>query len=245
MRILVIQHHANSGMGHLVEPAAARGVEWSYVFPLERGDAIPSDPNGYDGLTIFGGTPHANDDASFPHLKPTTELIRAFHAEAKPVLGVCLGSQLVARAFGGRVYKAARSEIGFYPIHMTPESKTDPLLGSGLPNPVKLIEFHYDTFELPPDATLLMTGADYAFVQAFRIGATSYAFQPHFEATPQQMLDWLKGARRWVEAEHPHVPAIVADELARHGPDAQDFAHRVGGAWFDLVARRRGERRGK
>jgi GMP synthase-like glutamine amidotransferase len=245
MRILVIQHHANSGMGHLLEPAAARGVEWAYVFPLERGDAIPSNPNGYDGLAIFGGTPHANDDAHYPHLKPTTELIQAFHAEAKPVLGVCLGSQLVARAFGGRVYKAARSEIGFYPLQLTPDSKSDLLLGSDLPNPVRLVEFHYDTFDLPPNATLLMTGAEYAYIQAFRMGTTTYAFQPHFEVTPDQTQGWVKSAREWIAREHPHVPAIVADELARHGPGAQDFAYRVGGAWFDLVARRRNERRGE
>lgn len=239
MRVLVIQHHSNSGMGHLIEPAAERGVEWSHVFPLERGDAIPEGPNGYDGLVIFGGTPHANDDATYPHLKEIVALIGAFHRAAKPVLGICLGSQLVARAFGARVYKAPRSEIGFYGLRLSAEARRDALLGAGVPDPVHLIEFHYDTFELPAGATLLMSGADYAPVQAFRIGETTYAFQPHFEATPEQMRDWLVGARRWVEREHPDVPARIGDELARHGPGAQDFARRVGGAWFDLVRDRR------
>ncbi|MSO74139.1 MAG: type 1 glutamine amidotransferase [Alphaproteobacteria bacterium] len=238
MRILVIQHHSNSGIGHLVEPAAERGVEWSQVFPIERGDAIPAGPNSYDGLVIFGGTPHANDDAAYPHLKNITALIGAFHREAKPVLGICLGSQLIARAFGARVYKAPQSEIGFYRLKLCPEAKSDALLRDGVPDPVHLIEFHYDTFDLPKGATQLMAGADYAPIQAFRMGETTYAFQPHFEATPTQLHEWLVGARRWVEYEHPDVPAGINDELARHGPGAQEFARRVGGAWFDLVRAR-------
>ena len=244
MRILVIQHHSNSGMGHLLEPAAERGVEWSQVFPLERGDAIPSSPNDYDGLTVFGGTPHANDDATHPHLKEIAALIGAFHRDDKPVLGICLGSQLVARAFGARVYKARQSEIGFYPVRLSPAAKQDVLLRDGVPDPVHLIEFHYDTFDLPKGATQLMAGADYAPVQAFRIGETTYAFQPHFEATPTQVREWLASSRRWVEAEHPGAPARIDDELARHGQGAQEFARRVGGAWFDLVAARRRARNG-
>jgi len=238
MRVLVVQHHSNSGMGHLVEPAAERGVDWSFVFPLERGDAIPTEANGHDGLVIFGGVPHANDDARYPHLRPTCELVRAFHAEAKPVLGICLGSQLVARAFGGRVYKAERSEIGFYRLALTKAALDDPLLGGAVPNPVHLIEFHYDTFSLPAEALQLMEGPVYAPVQAFRMGRTTYAFQPHLEATPDQLRDWLVLAREWVAREHPHMPAVVEDQLARHGEGARDFARRVGGAWFDLVAKR-------
>ncbi len=242
MRILVIQHHTNSGMGHLAKPAAARGVEWSHLFPLERGDAIPTGANGYDGLVMFGGTPHANDDATYPHLKGIAELIVAFHREAKPVLGICLGSQLVARAFGARVYKAPQSEIGFYGLRLCSDAKQDPLLRDGIPDPVHLIEFHYDTFDLPAGATQLMSGPDYAPVQAFRLGDTSYAFQPHFEATPGQMREWLVGARDWVEREHPSVPARIDEDLARHGAGAQDFARRVGGAWFDLARARRNAR---
>jgi GMP synthase-like glutamine amidotransferase len=242
VRILVVQHHANSGMGQLVEPAAERGVAWSHVFPLERGDPIPHSPNGYDGLVIFGGTPHANDDARYPHLKPTTALVRAFHDEAKPVLGICLGSQLVARAFGARVYKAPRSEVGYYGLRLTEAGGRDPLLSTGVPDPVHLLEFHYDTFELPEGAVQLMAGADHAPVQAFRMGETSYAFQPHFEATPEQTRSWVKAAREWVAREHPHLPGVIEAELARHAAGAREFARRVGGAWFDLVASRRAAR---
>ncbi len=226
-------------MGHLVEPATERGVRWSHVFPLERGDAIPITSEGYDGLVVFGGTPHANDDATYPHLKDIADLIVAFHRETKPVLGICLGSQLVARAFGARVYKASRSEIGFYELRLSPAAQFDPLLRDGLSDPVHLIEFHYDTFELPAGATQLMRGADYAPVQAFRIGETTYAFQPHFEATPEQVGEWLVGARGWVEREHPHVPARIGGDLARYGADAREFARKVGGGWFDLVRARR------
>ena len=242
MRILVVQHHYNSGCGHLMDPAAARGVEWSQVFPLERGDPIPETPNGYDGLIIFGGKPNAMEDDKYPSLKPTAALIRAFHTDAKPVLGICLGSQLVARAFGAKVYKAERSEIGFYQLRLEPEAGRDNLLGDGVPNPIHLIEFHYDTFELPDGATLLMTGADYAPVQGFRMGETTYAFQPHFEATPDQLREWLKSAHRWVDSEHPDVPARIEDDLARHGRGAYDFAMRVGGRWFDAVKARRAAR---
>lgn len=239
MRVLVIQHHSNSGMGHLIAPAAARGVEWGFVFPLERSDPIPEATDGYDGLVIFGGVPHANDDERYPYLKQICALIEEFHNEQKPVLGICLGSQLVARTFRGKVYKAEQSEIGFYGLELTQDGEKDPLLRGRVPSPVHLIEFHYDTFELPRGATQLLTGAAYAPVQAFRMGRTTYAFQPHFEATAEQFREWLVNAKNWVDREHPHLPGVAEDQLARHAEGARDFAHKVGGAWFDLVAARR------
>jgi GMP synthase-like glutamine amidotransferase len=241
--ILVIQHHSNSGLGRLEPLGAARGVVFKRCFPLEQGDPIPRGTDGYDGLIVLGGTPNAYEDERYPHLRPTAGLIRAFHAAARPVLGICLGSQLVARAFGAAVYKAPRSEIGFYPLELMADARHDPLLTEGIADPVHLIEFHYDTFQLPAGAVQLLAGAADVYVQAFRMDETSYAFQPHFEVNAGIMDDWLKGARNWVEREHPDVPVRIAGEFARYGATAAAFAEQVGGRWFDLVQARANDRK--
>jgi GMP synthase-like glutamine amidotransferase len=116
------------------------------------------------------------------------ELMRLFDSEEKPVAGICLGCQLLARAYGGRPRPLEALEFGFVQHRLTAAGIVDPLL-KGLCLP-PLMEFHEDTFDLPKTATLLMEGDDCPH-QCFRVGAVSYGFQPHLEADDETVRQWI------------------------------------------------------
>ena len=244
MRILLLQNHESSGPGYLEEPAARRGARFEACMPhLNADHRLPEDDSGYDGFLLMGGAMHAGHVEEHPWLEDAAALVRRFTEAEKPVLGVCLGSQIVARAFGGRCYDMAVPEVGFVPVRLTVAAETDPLLGQSFDNPVHLAEFHSQTFDLPEGATRLMVG-DAVPNQAFRIGAATYSFQPHFEVTPEMMTYWVSISDEVVPKYAPTLPEALPHQLQLHHHASHDFCYRVGDAWLDLVAtqaRRNGE----
>lgn len=235
-RILVVQNEEESPIGLLDEPAARREAVLEAVLPGE-GDPLPPDDEGFDGLIVLGGSMNAEEDAVYPHLRDLVKLIRDFHRRGKPVLGICLGSQLVARAFGARVHRDRGSEIGFLPTRRTPEAAGDPLL-SKAPNEVHLIQYHFDSFDLPENAVRLLTNGTCPN-QAFRLGRTTYAFQAHIEAAPELMQQWLAMEADFIASYDPSLPKRFAEEAKTHGRQAHAFAMMAGDAWFAMAARLR------
>ena len=161
---------------------------------------LPADDSGYDGFLLMGGAMHAGHVEEHPWLEDAAALVRRFTEAEKPVLGICLGSQIVARAFGGHCYDMAVPEVGFVPIALTQAAASDPLLGQSFDNPLHLAQFHSQTFDLPEGATRLMVGEEVPN-QAFRMGAATYSFQPHFEVTPGDDDDLGLDLRR--DRSHP------------------------------------------
>src|SRR5262249_58625593 len=107
--------------------AKARGAR-PRTFLLHGGELLPRGPAGLDGMIILGGPMHAGDDAGYPAFPALLGLIRRFHAQGKPIFGICLGAQLIARAFGKTVYRFGGCEVGYLPVEITREGMTDPLL---------------------------------------------------------------------------------------------------------------------
>lgn len=248
-RILTVMHDWLGPPGVLGERIFARGGTYSTCLPHEGygSDAphgrseLPDDAAGFDGLIILGGIMQATDDAGYPHLLQLARLVREFHAGGKPVLGICLGAQLIARAFGARVFAQGWTEFGFTPIGLTEAARADPLL-SGLPPRLWLMQWHEDAYDLPRDAVPLATG-DACRDQAFRIGAGTYGFQCHLEVNADIARSWVHARRHWIAEHQPAFFTRFERDLEAHLAQAMAFGRMVGDRWLDLVEARRRERR--
>lgn len=245
MNILVIQHCPVTPVGVVGETLVEHGASLTTVFPHD-GDELPPTTAGLDGLVILGGPQHAGDDVRWPAFAAMLPLIRRFHDEGKPVLGICLGAQLISRAFGGRVWPFGGLEIGYLPVEMTEAGQRDPLL-VGLAPEQRIMQLHEDSFDLPEGAVLLMRNATCAN-QAMRIGATTYGFQFHLEVSRRDAPNfprdcWSAMVRHYGERAEAEA-ARVAAEVVLHYDAGAAFCREVTRRWHGLVAERRawGER---
>ncbi|MDR3515776.1 MAG: type 1 glutamine amidotransferase [Azospirillaceae bacterium] len=188
MRILVVENHRETPVGAVGSELERAGAILDIVRPLE-GDPLPRGADAHAGLMILGGPQSATDDAGHPYYPALLDLIRAYAAAGKPVFGICLGSQLVARAFGATVRSQGWLEVGFGTVTLTTDARDDPVFGVlGAVEPV--LHWHYDTFDLPPGARLLARGAA-CENQAFRIGGNIYGVQFHPEVDADLVAAWL------------------------------------------------------
>lgn len=223
------------------ERIAARGAALTEINP-HNGGGLPEDANGFDAILVLGGAMSAADPDRYPAFRPLTTLMRVFHEASKPILGICLGGQLLALAFGKPVFRQREVEFGFPPLRVTEAGAADPLL-RGLASAPHIFQWHEDTFELPDQAVLLMTGEDCPN-QAFRVGAASYGFQCHFEVTEEVIWHWMRLGRESLARDLGPRAAAIDDEIAaqsaRHMAAARAFACGVSDRWLDLVASRKG-----
>ena len=235
-KLLVIQNSPSASLGVLEECISQRNIALKILTP-SKSNRLPIDTS-YDGLIVLGGPMNAEDDANYPHLKDAVTLIQLFAKESKPILGICLGAQLIARAFGSRVYQHDVVELGFTPLRGIDSAiVNDPLLNSALPSncePIQIMQWHFDTFDLPQKATLLMTG-DRCTNQAYRIHDNIYGFQCHFEVNRSILQGWLANGRDYLEGNHPNFPEQLAKQTDLHLDRSRQFCYQVGNAWLDLI----------
>ena len=237
MNVLAIQNNAQTPVALVGDHLAVAGAQLTTVLP-HNGDALPKSPDGYDAAVILGGPQHAGDDVNFPAFPPMLDLLCGFHDQAKPLLGLCLGSQLLARAFGEKVRRSDEFEVGYPQIEITEEGQKDPLL-AGLAPRQRILQWHEDTFDMPKGAVHLMTGATIRN-QAFRFGRTTYGFQCHFEVSPELARQWFGQwghtiVRRYEEQVGRQVLERAQSEIAHHGARAADFCRAVTERWSALV----------
>jgi GMP synthase-like glutamine amidotransferase len=222
MRVLAFRHVPFEGLG-LMEPALrARHIEVDYADLYQAGAPLP-DTAAYDALIFLGGPMSVNDDLAF--LRREMEFIRGATEQRQPILGICLGAQLIARALGATVRRNSAKEIGWYGLHFTEAAGGDRLF-HGL-SPETVFHWHGETFDLPPGAELLAS-SDLCRNQAFRIGERVYALQFHLEVTPEMIADWCVqdengGDVRELEAvidpsfNAPRLAALSAQVFGRWG----------------------------
>jgi GMP synthase-like glutamine amidotransferase len=218
-RWIVLQHVEWEGPGNLAREAQKWNCEID-VRRLDRKDALPN-ADEVDGLIVMGGPLGAYEEESHPFLKAECELLAAVARRGDPVLGVCLGAQLLAKALGARVFPGHEAEIGFGSVELTPEGQKDPvfaLAGPALP----VFHWHGDTFSLPEGAVLLASSQMYAN-QAFRFGSRAYGLQFHVEPDAGTWAAWQrhlpKGLFDKSEAKQKAVESAGNEVIARF------FAH--------------------
>ena len=177
-RVLFIENEQHVGPGLFATVLDECGVALDVIRPW-RGEAVPTNPNRWDGIAIGGGAMSAYDGDKYPFIETEMRLVRTARDSATPVLGLCLGAQVMAAALGGSVYPNDAREIGFYEVRFTPEAESDPLW-QGHTAPFTPAQWHGDTFSLPFGAVLLAS-SDLTQHQLFRVGDTHYGFQFHLE----------------------------------------------------------------
>jgi GMP synthase (glutamine-hydrolysing) len=207
--ILVLRHERFEHLGHFAPLLMARGISFSYH---ELNDPFPTaDPAA---LVVLGGPMSAND----AFLAPELHLIRRSLSRDIPILGICLGSQLIAKALGASVYRNPTLEVGWYDVHLTESARTDPVV-AGLESPTTFFHWHGETFDLPPGAEWL-AWSDRCRHQVYRYRHNVYGIQFHPEITPEMIDDWQSQPVNCGDVatlDHPLDPhAFNAEPSAKH-----------------------------
>ncbi len=184
-KVLVIKNAGREGPGTIAELFASDGYDMDTIFAKK--EKIP--PLNHDVVLVLGAPQSAND--SLQYLKDEIDLIRQAGKKNIPTLGICLGSQLMARAFGARVYAGQKKEIGFYhDVRVDHASKSG--LFDGIADPFTVFHWHGDTFDIPKNATRLAYSDSYN--QAFQYGS-AVGVQFHLEVNKEIILSWLANAK--------------------------------------------------
>jgi GMP synthase-like glutamine amidotransferase len=231
-RVLVVQNYENEGLGGLGKAFDETDLEIE-LHKSYSGEPLPTDASGYDALVILGGAQNALDDEGSPYFPHLLDLIREFEAKDLSVLGICLGSQLMARAFGGTNQVGGATEFGWKEVVALPAAELDPVLGR-MSGPFPMFEWHDDTFGLPDRAELLASN-DTVKNQAFRIGRAAYGFQFHFEADTELVAQWNTDFAHLLANKPGWLEGRYARELAEHGSAADAAGLAIARAWIATI----------
>ncbi len=221
--VLCIRNDRDDTLGITAAVLAEAGV------PLVRLDAFDAEVRWpaleeIGGLIVFGGEMNVDETDRHPHLLTQRELMRRVVDAGLPVLGICLGAQMLARAFDTPVYRAPVRELGFKPVRVTDLGQRDGLL-SAFQSGDRVFQWHEDTFDLPAGAGLLVAGDDVP-IQAFRLGGKAWGVQFHFEVDADGVEAWLRVAEPTLMRVWKRTADEVRDEL-RIYLDAQQQRSRV------------------
>ncbi|MGA7688510.1 MAG: type 1 glutamine amidotransferase [Jiangellales bacterium] len=184
MTVIALQHVAVEGPGRIAAALDQAGHAWRTV-RLFNGEAVPVGPSGIDGLVVMGGPMSVTDTDAYPHLISEQNLIADCLDAQVPVLGVCLGSQLLAATLGADVRPGLQLELGWHDVTLTEHGHADPVLGR-LPSPFAPLHWHGDVYDLPPGAVHLASSV-LTPVQAFRFEQSAYGLLFHLEASHDQV----------------------------------------------------------
>ncbi len=199
MRVLVTQHHPDEGPGRLGRFLEAQGARLLTVH-LYRGEPLPPGLDGLGALVSMGGPMNVYQEEEHPWIPAELELLARAAGEGLPVLGICLGAQLLARALGARVGASPVEEIGWGRVRLTPEAGEDPLW-QGVSPELDVVQWHQDMFQVPAGARLTVTGRHCPH-QAFTHGR-AFGLQFHLEATREMLRDWCEDDEQWRRFQEP------------------------------------------
>ncbi len=223
--IFALYHSAGETVGLIGDVLKELRLPFKAVH-LYEGEGLPRDTSDLEGLIVMGGPMNVDDVDNYPFLLPEVQLIEKILHEKKPVLGICLGAQLMAKALGEKVFANGTKEVGWHPIKLTEHAKDD-LLFKKFPSSVNVVHWHGDTFNVPSGAVHLAE-TDTCKSQAFRWGEKAYALQFHFEVTPPMLQSWCEAAseQNFIKAageDAQQIVAVTPDEFDDLEPLARQF----------------------
>ena len=220
--IAIVQHEDHVPPGLIDRVMTERGIEHRIVDAT--GDPVWPATEDLGGLVVMGGTMNVDQTDEYPFLKQSRDLMASSIETGVPTLGVCLGSQMMARVLGAEVRQAEFRNARFSPLDLTNEGKTDPLVAPF--EGIEVLQFHEDTFDFPPGVIRLATSRASGLGQAFRYGDRAYAIQFHFEVDAEIVRSWTERIGAEAMTERWNAPDGGSELLERERYRAQAGAGR-------------------
>jgi GMP synthase (glutamine-hydrolysing) len=191
MKVLSIVHQPDAASGVFADAVAGRGDELDeWLISREPRPAAPIED--YGAVLVFGGAMHVDQEDRHGWLRDEHRLLASLAANRTPLMGVCLGGQLVAKALGAAVRRMPSAEVGWFDVELTPEARDDPVFGALAPR-FSTLQWHSYHFELPDGAVPLARNE--RCLQAFRAGELAWGMQFHAEVTHESLVDWVRGSK--------------------------------------------------
>jgi GMP synthase (glutamine-hydrolysing) len=238
-KLLVCQHVSHEILGTLDPMFRESGFRIRYA-NFSRFPTIEPSIKSYDGLVILGGPMNVADVDKYPHLAYEISLIQEALKKDIPILGICLGAQLIAKSLGAAVYPNREKEIGWYDVSRTPEGSSDPLF-KNYSDTEKLFQWHGQTFDIPPKAVHLASSV-LCQNQAFRFGNKVYGIQFHLEVDEPMIERWLKVPDNADELAHLRekmTPAQIRHDTQKHLKRLHSLSEMVFGEFVKLFGEKK------
>ncbi len=232
-KVLIIKQVESEGPGIIGVELKRRSLA-TELLEVYKGLSVPKDASAYSALIVMGGPMGVYEEKTYPFLGDEIKLIESGLKQEVPIMGVCLGAQLLARAAGARVYKGEAKEIGFYKVRLTEEGIRDALL-HGLPPEFRVFQWHGDTFDVP-DGGVNLVSSDLFQNQMIRVGRSAYGVQFHLEVTEQMVLEWLEVNNDELEAEKDAIdPERIKTQAPGYIPDLHRYGRVVIARFLGLI----------
>jgi GMP synthase-like glutamine amidotransferase len=222
MLVVAVHQEPRSSLDSLELPIHERGHELAHWQAWR--DPVPDELEDAGAVIVLGGQANPDQTAELPWLARERDALTELVAQGTPVLGICLGAQLLASAVGASVHRLPLPEIGWYPVSTTPVALLDPVL-SALPERFRAFEWHDYAFDLPPGATLL-AGTARSPHQAVRLSERAWALQFHLEVGPDTIAWWTTEGEPELQAKGFSRNEILADTMDE-APGYVQLAHEV------------------
>jgi GMP synthase (glutamine-hydrolysing) len=227
-KVYVLQHHPIENLGTIAEALQGAALAWQYI-RIHEGHPVPKDMKGAGGLIVMGGPMAVYQTDHYPFLRDEMQLVEQAVREELPVLGVCLGAQIVAAALGAKVTRnPAGKEIGWRPVTLSDAALED-RLWRGVAPTITPFHWHGDIFEVPASAVSLAS-SEKTPCQGFRYGNSVYALQFHIEVTPESVAAMAAEWPRELEKEKISAAEMIG-ATAGHVPELELLSDAIFGRW--------------
>jgi GMP synthase-like glutamine amidotransferase len=232
--VAVFRYSDTEGPGHFATFLDANRIAWKLV-KLDEGDPVPPSAEPFAGLAFMGGPMSANDE--LPWTQPVLSLMRDAKSRGVPMIGHCLGGQMMSRAMGGTVSKNPVKEIGWNPVRVEDSPTAREWFGQDLAK-FTTFQWHGDTFTIPPGGERILTGP-HCPNQAYVVDGKHLGLQCHVEMTPEMIASWIGSGRGEVE-ENLSSPAVqpvdrIQAEMPEKLPKLSAAAERLYERWIEKL----------
>lgn len=192
---------------------------------LQEGSLLPENLSGIDAVVSLGGPMNVYEEDKYPFLMAEHKFLQSVVAQKVPFLGICLGSQLLAKACEATVGKSPEKEIGFFPVHLTEKGKIDPLF-AGVAGKIDVFQWHEDMSQVPRSAELLAASEGCPH-QAVKVGPCAYGLQFHIEVTEPAIRDWCEAYFSLGDSFRAHQARVMLEDYRQKEKDFSQLAETI------------------